>query len=155
MPDFSWTKEHDLIQSRAIVHPALEALGFSFIRVDAAIRREQRPRSIAETADKRARIELIGPEDVIFKGTLMLSVPTKGGLQSPQLHQDLRQFLAILAPAWIDGQAWIDAQLTAQGTQVAAETQFRELVVSLKVTNDKKRLILGTTWQPGQEDTAD
>ncbi len=142
MPDFSWTAEHELVQSRSAVEAALTPLGFAWTRTPTSQKRAARPRSLGTCAAHRAQAELIGPEDMVFKATLILSAADAGWAAEAPF---VAQCLAILAPLWAAGPAWLAAQLAAPADTT---TRFRDLAVTLRWGQSGQRLVLGVTWEP-------
>lgn len=140
MHDFSWTAQHDELPTRQRVLPLLEQAGYQPVSAAQPPKPNQRPRTILATADQRARAELIGPENVIFKATLLLA-PTRD-----QTAADLREFLAALVPGWQGAAEWVDAALADQAAPEQS-IRFRDLEITLKSAN-QQRLALGITWQP-------
>jgi hypothetical protein len=105
MPDFSWTQQHSQIPSRKAVQAALEQVGFQFTSSAETLTPQQRPRTIGETSDRRARIELIGPGDVVFKATVLVRVAEMVDASNNQA--DLLYFLTVLIPEWTEGSSWL------------------------------------------------
>jgi hypothetical protein len=147
MPDFSWTEQHELIPRRAAVEAALAADGFVFPAGPVKLEPGGRPRSSGATADGRAQIELIGPEDIVFKATLLRSLSGADDRMSAAVLADCATLLRHVAPAWAAGPEWLAASLPALAEQPSIKTQFSELAFDLRLARDGKRLILGMTWQ--------
>jgi hypothetical protein len=146
MTDFSWAQKHDLIPSRNAVQGAFEQVGFQFTPTPATLTAGQRPRTIGETADQRARLELIGPADVVFKATMLIRLAeTANPLDS---QADLLHFLSVVAPAWEEGPAWLLAHLATLGEQATVTTRYRDLAIALRPARRGLQLVLGVTWQP-------
>ncbi|HEY1017154.1 MAG TPA: hypothetical protein VGE07_30850 [Herpetosiphonaceae bacterium] len=138
MTDFSWTAQHKELPLRPIVLPALERAGYQPVSDTRAL---ERPRTILATADQRARAELIGPEDVIFKAALLLAP------DSALAAADLRDFLAALLPGWQDAESWVGAALAGLGERPEQATSFGSFEITLKAAG-RARLVLGVTWKP-------
>jgi hypothetical protein len=147
VPDFSWTEQHELIPRRAALQQALARDGFAFPQGTVKLEPGGRPRSIGATADGRAQIELIGPEDIVFKATLLRTLSGADDRTSAAVLADCATLLRHVAPAWAEGPAWVAASLPALAEQPLITTQFSELTFDLRLTRDGKRLILGMTWQ--------
>ena len=151
MPDFSWTEQHELIPRRAALQQALAQDGFIFPQGTVKLEPGGRPRSIGATADGRAQIELIGPEDVVFKATLLRTLSGADDRTSAAVLADCATLLRHVAPTWAEGPDWIAANAqrapAALAEQPLIKTQFSELAFDLRLTRDGKRLILGMTWQ--------
>jgi hypothetical protein len=146
MTDFSWTQNYALIPSRMAVQAAFEQVGFQFSPTPETISAGQRPRTTGGTADQRARIELIGPADVVFKATILIRVAETANMLDSQA--DLLYFLSVVAPAWEAGPAWLLAHLATLGEQAAVTTRYRDLVIALRTARRGLQLVLGVTWQP-------
>jgi hypothetical protein len=147
VPDFSWTEQHGLIPRRSAVQQALAQDGFTFPEGAARSEPGGRPRSSGATADGRAQIELIGPEDIVFKATLLRTLSGADDRTSAAVLADCATLLRHVAPTWAEGPAWLAASLPALAEQPLIKTQFSELAFDLRLTRDGKRLILGMTWQ--------
>jgi hypothetical protein len=145
MPDFSWTQQHDLIPSRKAVQTAFEQVGFQFTAGAETLTPDQRPRAIGETSDRRARIELIGPDDVVFKATILVQVADVANGAGSQA--DLLHFLTVLVPEWKEGSSWLMTHF-ATIDQAATTTRYRDLSITLRTGRNGKQVSLGVTWQP-------
>jgi hypothetical protein len=142
MPDFAWGRQQELLWSRAQAATIFQQLGYEIpdANAPAKLERTQRPRLIAWSPAHQARLELIGPDEAIFKATL--SVPTNENQTEP-----LRQFLTVWLPTWTEGTAWLAENLTPTGPQIPAETKFRELTITLRAGHHGTQTLLGVTWQ--------
>jgi hypothetical protein len=147
MTDFSWTQQHAQIQSRTKVEAAFEQLGFQFTQTPAVGERPQRPRTIGISPDGRVRIELIGPDDVVFKATLLADLDEQG-CTPPHLHAHLTHFVQTLAPTWAAGPSWITTQLATPDPQTTATVRSDELLFELRLARCGTQMVLGVTWQP-------
>jgi hypothetical protein len=143
MPDFSWVQQHAQIPVLGQVQAAFEQLGFQFNSRPATLSAQQRPRTIGATSDGRARVELIGPEEVVFKATILVRRPPPD--DPAPLPPELFDFLTILIPTWTEGPAWLKTQLAAGATPVT--TRHHELLIALRTARGGAEIVLGMTWQ--------
>ncbi len=148
MPDFSWTKQHELIQSQQAMRVAFEGLGFGFEAGSTSLERNTRPRTIGATADRRARLELIGPNDVVFKATLIRQLTPGDSADSSALGADISAFLTTLVPSWPEAQAWSESVARSLADTPHIQTDFRDLVIEARSTRNGQQVVVGVTWQP-------
>lgn len=148
MPDFSWVNQHKQILSRSAVQSAFEQHGYAFQPAPKSLAKEQRPRAIGTTADKRARLELIGPEDIVFKGTLIRTISAGMTDEAAQLQSDIADFLGILVSGWPDAQSWSAAFVAGLPEQPSCHYRLSEMQIDAHVTPDQRRVVVGVTWEP-------
>jgi hypothetical protein len=148
MPDFSWTKQHDLIQSQRAMQAAFEQIGFVFTPVATSLERNFRPRTTGATADQRARLELIGPDDIVFKATLIRQLLPGNPHDAATLIADIGVFLTTLVPGWAEAQAWSESVAHNLVEQSHMQTEFRDLVIEARATKNGQQFVVGVTWQP-------
>jgi hypothetical protein len=150
MPDFTWIQAYVHLRARAAVQAAFEHLGYLFVVSQPARARPQRPRIAGETADHRARVELIGPAEVVFKATLMLAHPERDDTWPARIQTDMVDFLTVMTPTWEERAHWLTTNLDLVQGKQPAETRFRDLKIVLRTSDDRTRIILGVTWQPNE-----
>jgi hypothetical protein len=140
--NYDWSGKHDLLRTRAQAEAIFTELGYEFAEAGtpAKLERTQRPRLIGLLPAHQARLELIGPDEAIFKATL--AVPANGEQAEP-----LRAFLAAWIPTWAEGSTWLAANVTRDGVQQPAETKFRELTISLRPGHRGTQTILNVSWE--------
>ena len=104
-------------------------MGFRFASTQSPSQRPRRPRLVGANHDSSARIELIGPDEAIFKAALLVSRTAPAADQAFAL---LRDFLDAWLPTWMDGRAWLAASYAVGGPQPPVETRFGDIVISLR-----------------------
>jgi hypothetical protein len=132
MCTYNWTEQHPLLRSRADAQAICEQLGFRLAPAQSSSRRPQRPRLIGTNHDSTARIELIGPDEVIFKAVLLVS---RDGQAAPAVDRALamiRDFVHTWLPTWTDGRAWLAGHYAPTGPQPSIDAHFGDVVISLR-----------------------
>jgi hypothetical protein len=150
MPDFTWAHTYDLLRSRAALQAAFEQLGYQFSVSQPATGRHQRPRAVGETADQRARVELIGPAEVVFKATLMRIHSERNDTLQAHILTDLVDFLTVMLPTYEDRADWLTTHWALVQGEQQAKQRFRDHTIVLRKSGDGKRIVLGVTWQPDE-----
>jgi hypothetical protein len=145
MPDFTWTQHVELLRPRAAIQAAFEHLGYCFTTGQPA---SGRPRIIGETNDQRARIVLIGPPDVVFKATLMLTAAEPTGAALADIQNDLVDFLTVMTPKWEARTQWLRTHWDVLQRNQSVETHFGDFVIAWRTARAGRQIVLGVTWQP-------
>jgi hypothetical protein len=132
MPTYNSIERHPLLHTRAQALALCKQLGFQFASsapIQSPSRRPQRPRLAGATRDASARIELIGPDEAIFKAALLVS---RAAPDADQALARLRDFVDAWLPTWTDRSAWLAASYAVAGPQPPVEVRFDDLVISLR-----------------------
>jgi hypothetical protein len=132
MCTYNWTEQHPLLHTRAQAQAVCEQLGFRLAPAQSSSRRPQRPRLIGTNQDRTARIELIGPDEVIFKAVLLASRDVQTASDSGGALPLMCDFVHAWLPTWTNGRAWLAAHYALTGTQPSAEVSFGDIVISLR-----------------------
>ena len=129
MCTYNWIEQHPLLHTRAQAQALCEQLGFRFGSTQSPAQRPQRPRLVGANRDSSARIELIGPDEAIFKAALLVS---RAAPAADQTFALLRDFVDAWLPTWTDGSTWLAANYAVAGPQPPVETRFGDIVISLR-----------------------
>jgi hypothetical protein len=129
MSAYNWLEQHPLLHTRAQAQALCEQLGFRIAPTQSPSQRPQRPRLVGANRDSTARIELIGPDEAIFKAALLVS---RAAPDADQAFVQLRDFVDVWLPTWTDGRAWLAANYAVAGPQPPAEARFGDLVISMR-----------------------
>jgi hypothetical protein len=132
MCTYNWTEQHPLLRSRAEAQVVCEQLGFRLARAQSSSRRPQRPRLIGTNHDSTARIELIGPDEAIFKAAFLVSRAAQTIPATDQAFARLCDFVRAWLPSWTDGRDWLAMHYAEVGPQPPVEIQFGDVVISLR-----------------------
>ena len=154
MCTYNWIEQHPLLHTRAQAQAVCEQLGFRLALAQSPSRRPQRPRLIGTNQDSTARIELIGPDEVIFKAMLLASHVAQPAPAANQAFGQMRDFIDAWLPSWTDGRAWLSAHYAPAEPQSPAETRFGDVVISLRSAQNSAATALTVSYAFfGQEHT--
>jgi hypothetical protein len=154
MSIYNWTEQHPLLLSRARAEAVCEQLGFRLAPAQLSSRRAQRPRLIGANHDSTARIELIGPDEAIFKVALLVSRAAQTAPAAGQAFAQICNFVQAWLPFWADGRAWLAAHYAEVGPQPPVETRFGDVVSSLRSAQNGAATALTVSYTFfGQEHT--
>jgi hypothetical protein len=148
LPDFAWTQAHAHLRPRAAAQAAFERLGYRFTASQPASGRPQRPRAIGESADRHARVELIGPVEVVFKATILAVLLERTERLPTPSYTKLADFLTVMIPDWEEGTDWLKTHWINALSKQHTETRVHDFRVALRLSDDGARIVLGITWQP-------
>jgi hypothetical protein len=154
MCTYNWTEQHPLLYTRAQAQAVCEQLGFRLAPAQSSSRRPQRPRLISVNQDSTARIELIGPDEAIFKAALLVFRAAQTAPAADQAFAQICDFIDGWIPSWTDGRAWLAAHYAPAGPQPPAETRVGDVVISLRSAQNGAATALTVSYAFfGQEHT--
>ena len=126
----------DITRSNAVA--AARAAGYAFELPAAGT---SRPHLVGRSADGSHRIELIGPEERVFKAVLVADLTT-------DVVAAAAWFLATFAPDWQDAPTWLSARLPDVARGGDAEARLPRLHAWLRPMGHQHAAILTLTWVP-------
>jgi hypothetical protein len=99
-------------------------------------------------------IELIGPDEAIFKAALLVSHAAQTAPAAEQAFAQIRDFIDAWLPSWTDGRAWLSAHYAPAGPQAPAETRVGDVMISLRSAQNGAATALTVSYAFfGQEHT--
>ena len=126
----------DIARSDAVA--AARTAGYSFEPLAAGT---GRPHLAGRSADGRRRIELIGPEERVFKAVLVADLTT-------DVVAAAAWFLATFAPDWQEASTWLSARLPDVAGGGDVEARLPRLHGWLRPLGHQPAAILTLTWVP-------
>jgi hypothetical protein len=138
-------RTYGLGMTRADAVSAFEALGYTFRSPASPTGRPRRPHAIGQMSGGQRRIELIGPEERIFKAVLIADLDdNERGAAAP--------FLRTIAPDWGEGPDWFAQQIAARAHLSGVATALPGLEVWLRAMGGRDQVVLTLNWVPRSGD---
>lgn len=139
------TRVYGLGPARVDAMEAFQATGYSFRPQAGSPGRPGRPHAVGLRAEGKHRIELIGPEEHIFKAVLIADL-------TADVQAAAAQFLGYFAPDWDDAGNWFARQSPLLAHGAGVEASLPRLHVHLRKMGHQDKAVLTLSWVPGSSD---
>ena len=134
-------RSYGLGMTRADATKMLGEMGYTFQGPTGSSQEPKRPHAVGRSADGKHSIELIGPEERIFKAVLLADL-------SVDVQDVAARFLSYFVPDWSDASLWLSSNLPQLSQHESAETRMPHLQVHLRRTGNQHKAALTLSWIP-------